>query len=460
MKKIFFLGIFIFLSGTLFSQITITINGNMSIQEAIDQIAASPSKRGTIIIQTDQVLTTGCNIPENCEIILSSDGVHSILKSAAYNSYMISIATGAILTLKAETLNDSLIFDGQKNLPAHAFYNNYASVLLNYGTINLFDQVKICNNRAGKGGAIYNYTSSNSICNMYGGLLCDNEALQGGAIHNDANNYFNLYNGSISHNVADNEGGGIFNFNGTLTVYDGTISYNNAKKGGGLHSPNFIYGGIIENNNASESGGGVYCSGNCIMNNGTISLNESVMGGGVFIFGSFIQSGGIITQNTASIGAGIYHRGSNFEMSGSALVDTNNKVFLNISYGSFIKTIRIGDSLTYNPAAFLDLYLYRNELTVLTSSDPALLDENFQKFKLDNSQYFINHLGKLEFQKSIISLSSDSVSLCPNTDQELDIYTRSSLSTEGETGNIKYIIYQGSQIVSDSNLTLRFYNTY
>jgi hypothetical protein len=125
------------------------------------------------------------------------------------------------------------------------------------------------------------------------------------------------------------------------------------------------------------------------MNSGQIAGNHargtSGFGGGVNVnSGTFTMDGGKISGNTASsfTGSGVYVYDS-FKMSGSALVDTGNVVYLNTG-----TTIEITGDLTHNPAANITLSIYTPGTGVLTNN--SWLSGNYAKFLVNGAAGKIN----------------------------------------------------------------------
>ena len=120
-----------------------------------------------------------------------------------------------------------------------------------------------------------------------------------------------LHNGNISDNSNGNDGGAINVSGGIFTMTGGTIKRNAAEKGGGVYyaggydSMFNMTGGIISGN-AAEKGGGVYYAGDYDssfnMTGGTISGNTAEKSGGVCVqyVNLFEKTCGIIYGNNAA----------------------------------------------------------------------------------------------------------------------------------------------------------------
>ena len=166
---------------------------------------------------------------------------------------------------------------------------------------------------------------------------------------------------------ANKNGGGVALYIGKtqFTMEGGEISGNTAYSGGGVYMCNnaefILEDGKISGNTATHSsgtvsGGGIYfCNqASLIMNGGEISGNEAKHYGGGVAFAAdektptFTMTGGVIKNNTitntSGLGKGVSVNGT-FNMSGNALVDSTNDVYLASG-----KTITITDSLSADGA--------------------------------------------------------------------------------------------------------------
>ncbi|MCL1976509.1 MAG: hypothetical protein FWG55_00115 [Candidatus Bathyarchaeota archaeon] len=98
-------------------------------------------------------------------------------------------------------------------------------------------------------GVSYNHTSY--------GIISNNTAVDGGGVHNSYGS-FTLFGGVILDNTAISSGGGVYNgVQGSFTLFGGAISKNNTKirpkengGGGGVHNQGdfTMSGGTISNN--------------------------------------------------------------------------------------------------------------------------------------------------------------------------------------------------------------------
>ena len=179
---------------------------------------------------------------------------------------------------------------------------------------------------AKNGGAIYTYSyqQSESIMNIYGGSICGSTAVNGGGLymaHSEANGEFvpmvYMRGGAIEDNKATENGGGVY-IEGDksewfgIRMSGGTIRKNNAAGNGGIYShfgrDIFITDGEISENTAAN-GGGIYLN----------KYNPSR------IRGLLEMSGGKVTGNTATEnGGGIYAINVNFGSGSTGAIGFRN----------------------------------------------------------------------------------------------------------------------------------------
>jgi hypothetical protein len=192
------------------------------------------------------------------------------------------------------------------------------------------------------------------------------------------------------------QGGGVSVNGGTFLMTGGKITANTVQQGGGVWISNnssssfTMEGGEISYNFANEygGGGGVYVAGSAsftmsgsssILSNRTTGSGSNGSGGGVKVNGTFTMSSGQISANSAAAdGDGVYISSTGtFNMSGSAVVNSNNDVYL-----SSEKTITITGNLSgAAPVATITPAIYATLTTpVLTESGGTYLDGNYGKF--------------------------------------------------------------------------------
>jgi predicted outer membrane repeat protein len=109
-------------------------------------------------------------------------------------------------------------------------------------------------------------------------------------------------------------GGGILN-NGTLTLNNSTVSGNLALYGGGIYSDGTLTlnNSTVSGNTANESGGGISNEGTLTLNNSTVSGNSAVdVGGGIenYLSGTLTLNNSTVSGNSARLGGGIHNKGT------------------------------------------------------------------------------------------------------------------------------------------------------
>lgn len=204
------------------------------------------------------------------------------------------------------------------------------------GTVNIYGGL-IANNKAQNGGVIY--SSCGGTVNLVGGTISGNKATNGdGGVINMAGGTVTISGAKLTGNTSSRYGGAVYLYNGvTATMTGGEISGNQAaSEGGAVHvygTSTFNLSGGKITGNSSVDGGAIYLNREpsvLNMTGGVISGNTATgNGGGVYIFrtGSVCNlSGGTIEKNTANVGGGIYvNPGNNgqLKISGNPVVNGN-----------------------------------------------------------------------------------------------------------------------------------------
>ena len=180
------------------------------------------------------------------------------------------------------------------------------------------------------------------------GSINHNSAYNGGGVLlRNASSRFVMTGGEICDNTAQNPanlswgiGGGLYNNGGTVQITAGTIKNNVAVYGGGVYTSGgkFSVSGtgnapvLIQDNTASNQGGGIYTNGQMTLSNVKISGNKTTnsrtddvtrgAGGGIYqgdgttSFGD----GTVITENNAVRGGGVYQVGGTLNMLGGEII--------------------------------------------------------------------------------------------------------------------------------------------
>ncbi len=198
------------------------------------------------------------------------------------------------------------------------------------------------NNGNKSGGAIFlNSTDKKGgTVNIYGGLIDNNKAQNGGVIYSSCGGTVNLVGGTITGNNATNGDGGVINMSGGTITISGTKFINNtsSRYGGAVYLHNGVTatmtGGEISNNHAGKEGGAVhvfYKNSTFSLSGGIITGNSSVDGGAIYLNQEpsvLNMTGGIISGNTATGNGGavyIYRNGSVCNLSGGTIENNTAK---------------------------------------------------------------------------------------------------------------------------------------
>ena len=366
---------------------TVAVNGEIKATK-------DAGNSGEIIIAKDLTITGSAviNANENADVKLP----HRIFKVTAG-------------TLNLEGIDQGLELKGGMLLAGE----NGGGMFIDSGTTVNLDNCSIigCKTDSGSGGAIY---ARGAIVNMTDCTLKGNKARDGGAVYAvksaAKNSVVTISGGTIGGmeegeaNTAsgtgpyEGDGGGIYvGLDCKLTLENnGEVIGNKAKNGGGIS----VYGTVeikgtskILNNEASESGGGIY-SGKVLTvssDNAEIKGNKATgKGGGVYneSTAEFHFGGGTIGGNTAAKGSGVYVRPFQVQgkmtMSGSATVTEGNDVYLEKAEPGYnAANIIVTNALTETPAARLTPGKYDTDFIVVWgSSGHKLTDDDIAKFPI------------------------------------------------------------------------------
>ncbi|EMB24439.1 hypothetical protein [Treponema denticola] len=330
-------------------------------------------------------------------VVLNADEKHRIFK--VYN--------GASLKLKDITLKK-----GKKD--------SGAGVHVTGGSLEL-ENVTIteCKNNAnsGEGGAIYISSSSNGRLWIKGSSkILSNTAEKGAGIYIHTNSDANIIEGStkISGNTCQSsgQGGGIYLYKGKLVLKDNAKILNNesmvgAAGGGGVyiseHGTLTIKDSCIIQGNKAKNSGGSVITGN---------------GGGIYNSGNLIMEGGEIKDNEAKLGGAVYNNGT-FKISGSAKIELSegsdeNTPGKNDVYLPAEKVITVTGVLTQTSVARISPANYPSLLTptitVLAADSSVTLAYQVSKFKVtdgtDDKKWKINAAGELELANKTITVKT------------------------------------------------------
>jgi hypothetical protein len=312
----------------------------------IDEFKDNDSLYITIKNNEDEELTgeTVFLAKGNCPANLIIDGGeayyeyrHTLTVDADSHRSILNIGSGITVTLR------------NINLKGHAD-NRFPLLVVGAGGTLILQNVIISGNTNGYGyGGGIRIEGGTVIMNSGTTAIAGNTASYGGGVYNDGGNFI-MNSGFISNNktLSNGCGGGLYHkAGGFSTINVGTISVNTSyTRGGGIfaninNKELTINGGTISGNRADNGGGGVLLmtlspGAICMMNGGTIALNESLIAS---------HAGGI------SIMPGVQ-----FIMAGDALIDIDapdkqkNKVQGVIYVGGTLTQPRVADIWgTYSP---------------------------------------------------------------------------------------------------------------
>ena len=263
-----------------------------------------------------------------------------------------------------------------------------------------------CKNNAdsGEGGAIYISNYSNGRLWIKGSSkILSNTAEKGAGIYIDTNLGENIIEGSteIRGNIcqSNGKGGGIYLYKGKLVLKDNAKILNNESSvgidgGGGVyiskHGTLTIKDSCIIQGNKAKNSGGSVITGN---------------GGGIYNSGNLIMEGGEIKDNEAKLGGAVYNNGT-FKISGSAKIELSegsdeNTPGKNDIYLPADKVITVTGELTVISVARISpVTPYTAGRQVVKGDSGVILSAQVSKFKVtdgtDDKKWKINAAGQLE----------------------------------------------------------------
>ena len=346
-------------------------------------------------IEIDAVLEVNGSIK-----LISEDMPYTISRNSEYFDTMFRVY--GKLELGQSELNDQpekalLIINGNIDggMAMGPIIHNEGYLILNNGIV----LEKNHSNNSTAGGI----KNSGSIL-MKGGVIQNNKTNDSGAgIYNRYSGHIDILGGSIRYNetaIDDyNIGGGIYNSGGTLDISGGSIHNNKSYMGGGisnLYGVLNISGGSIHNNIATF-GAGLYLynydttmSGGEVYGNTGYDDDESTFGSGVYIDG-----------------AGTFTVHSNASISGDnevALIDwydpyeditTKSYITVGGSLSEAIPAIVVSKGKYNYESGTTEYYYPIGDQMIKPAKGYTLTAQDISKFKMANSNYGINSMGKL-----------------------------------------------------------------
>ena len=302
--------------------------------DAVDKINKLGDTENEIVLMQDITLGVNYTLTNDKATTIKTTTIkgegHTIFVEP--NAGITVTGKGNVLNLGAEGYKGTLTIDRDPRDVSVPENPRVAFITVSGGaTANMYGNVTLQNWQfAGNACVVIMGSKSNSVFNMYGGVIenCSRAVtaasgatfyMQSGKIKDcrfggnrvisvNGGSKFIMDGGTISGCKAD-EGGGLYADHSTVTIKGGTISGCEGRWGGGLYA---------ENSSTIEISGG------------TISGCKVGAGGGLFVVGSTIRiSGGIISECTTSDtgnGGGLYAKDSTIKITGGRI--ENNKAAL------------------------------------------------------------------------------------------------------------------------------------
>jgi CSLREA domain-containing protein len=247
-------------------------------------------------------------------------------------------ASGLISDRVFHVLGGPVHFRGVTIMGGHAVTDTGGGILVDNSTVSITDTVVMDNVATGGypvgwGGGI-SVIGGSGLLNLLGGQVISNTASRhGGGVH-IYQGYANLSAGLIASNTAGLWGGGVEIWGGGATLEGTSIISNTAVQGGGVYvyynnDPVIMSGGLIADNEATNTGGGVGSySGDFSLDGLYIRGNRASAGGGLYVQyeDTVTMSAGQIVSNTAtSYGGGIFVAGTDsvFTQTGTSCIGWN-----------------------------------------------------------------------------------------------------------------------------------------
>ncbi len=324
--------------------ITHMVTADTDFAKVVKNINASGVDDENVIELCADITLTGNHTLKRSTTIKSKDEDRKISINGS-NAGITVAGEKTVMNLGAKGYDKKLTIEGDGDANIQA-----AFVTVSEGaTANMYENVTL-QNRKSTGNACIVIMGSDSVFNMYGGVIkkCsraviadsgatvrmlggkieDCEVRGDGVILVYDNSKFIMEGGTISECEAPiNNGGGLYADNSTITISNGAISGCKGGCGGGLYAKNSstitISGGTISECEAStNNGGGLYADNSTInISGGTISGCKGVWGGGLYAENSSTIeiSGGAISGCTVGAGGGLFVDRSTVRISGGII---------------------------------------------------------------------------------------------------------------------------------------------
>ena len=353
--------------------ITHMVTADTDFADVVKNINASGVDDENVIELCADITLTGNHTLKRSTTIKSKDEDRKISINGS-NAGITVAGEGTVLNLGAKGYDKKLTIEGDGDANIQA-----AFVTVSEGaTANMYENVTL-QNRKSMGNACVVIMGSDSVFNMYGGVIkkCsraviadsgatvrmlggkieDCEVRGDGVILVYDNSKFIMEGGTISECEAPiNNGGGLYAENSsTIEISDGTISGCTVGAGGGLfvdRSTVRISGGIISGCITSDTGngGGLYANHSTIkITGGRIENNKAAHGGGVALVGKTtfekpITNWTVIGNEayaTGGVGGGIKLENGSMDVSAGS-----NRIYNNTAGGQGADIFLLNDSST------------------------------------------------------------------------------------------------------------------
>ena len=284
--------------------------------------------------------------------------------------------------------NGALSFMGVV-LEGNVAYGEGGGLFINSnGDVNVLGDLSILGNEARggySGGGVFN----RGYARLSGRIEGNTSEWVGGGVRN--NGLFEASNLVVTGNQAENGGGGIAN-SGRMRMSESQVSGNQAPIGGGLLQfsvPSFgeiarayIDTGAIVNNQAAQSGGGVFNSGGSllVLNAMTVANNQAaVSGGGIYTQGeSTILYSSISGNSALGVGGGGILNAGLMRLERS-LVAANQAPGTDPAGGSYAG----GSGLTVRDGGYANVWNSTFSGNQITNGEGAVIDNFFATIDLD-----------------------------------------------------------------------------
>ncbi len=269
---------------------------NNVTESALYNVPAYGSNTGLPVVTSDVTIHGNGNY-------ISGDNLYRVL----------AVAGAGILTLDNVTVRNGFAYVG-------------GGIFNNGGTVNLYNDCRVIDNYASRGGGIFN--TNNGTFNVDNSVVDDNVATyRGGGVYNELGGTVNIYNSSVNDNASIGAGGGIQNdAGGTVNIDQSSVDYNFSIAGGGIAT----WGGTVNIDNSSVSdNSSVFGSGGIDNVFGTVNIynNSSVDRNFTFYYGGGIENtwGGTVDIDNSTVNSNTAEwGGGGISNDGSSTVTINN----------------------------------------------------------------------------------------------------------------------------------------